>query len=47
MIGTTISHYTIVEKLGEVPKLSTSVLQRVDTTLRIPLFSSGSGKEVL
>ena len=42
MIGQTISNYEILDRLGEVPKLPTSALRRVDATLRIPLFSSGS-----
>ena len=41
MIGQNISHYKILEKLGEVPKWLTSVLQRVIAILRIqPLLSA-------
>lgn len=41
MIGRTVSHYTILEKLGEVPRSPTSVFKRVVTILRIPMFSIG------
>lgn len=42
MIGQKISHYKILEKLGEVPKSPTSVTARVAATLSIPTFSVGS-----
>jgi hypothetical protein len=49
MTGEAISHYKILEKLGEVPKSSTSASQRMVGILRIldessrrPTFSVGS-----
>jgi len=47
MIGRTVSHYRILEKLGEVPTFPTSL--RVDISLSIPHILSlskdgGSGK---
>lgn len=53
MIRQTISHYKILEKLGEVPKWLTSlpagqagVSQRVIAILRIPLKRSESGSGI-
>ena len=46
MVGQIVSHYKILEKLGEVPNFPTSVFQRVDKSLSIPLKSAvadGSG----
>lgn len=46
-VGQTISYYKLLEKLGEVPNLPASALQRVVATL-IPLcgtpFFGGSGR---
>ena len=36
MIGQSISHYKIIEKLGEVPNFLTSVSQRVNENLSLP-----------
>jgi len=46
MIGTTVSHYRIIEKLGEVPNFPTSVSRRVGGSLSIPLKRSESGRGV-
>jgi hypothetical protein len=43
MIGNTISHYEIIEKLGEVPKSLPTFLVGI-ATLRIPTFCVGSCK---
>jgi hypothetical protein len=40
MIGQTISHYHILEKLGEVPNSPTSVPTRVAATLSLPAIST-------
>ncbi len=45
MIGKAISHYTILEKLGEVRNSPTSVFQRVVENFRIPLKRSESGRQ--
>ncbi len=55
MIGTTISHYKIIEKprqinggqVGEVPKSPASAFQRVEVILRIPTFFVGSLRRIL
>gem|GEM_PF-2375509 len=36
MIGTTVSHYRIIEKLGEVPKWPASAFERAVAILRTP-----------
>jgi len=46
MVGQTISHYKILEKLGEVPKSPASAVssvngQRAVVILRIPQFLAG------
>jgi len=47
MIGTTVSHYKILEKLGEVRNFPTSASQRVAENFRIPLKRSESGSEII
>ena len=42
MIGSTISHYKVLEKLGEVPQFPTSALQRVAEIVSIPPLFGGS-----
>jgi hypothetical protein len=42
MVGQTILHYIIVEKLGEVPNFPTSVFQRVVGSLSVPPSFGGS-----
>jgi hypothetical protein len=42
MIGQAISHYRILEKLGEVPNFPVSVLARAVENLRIPPLCGGS-----
>jgi hypothetical protein len=44
MIGQMISHYEILEKLGEVPNFPTSV--RVEGSLSIPPSFGGSRREI-
>ncbi len=43
MVGNLVSHYKILEKLGEVPKLPTSDIQRVAAVLRTTPFSGVRG----
>jgi hypothetical protein len=43
MIEQTISQYKIVEKMGEVRKLSASVFQRAEIIFRIPSHRDESG----
>ena len=42
MVGSTISHYEILGKLGEVPKFPTSIVQQVVEILSIPTLLVGS-----
>jgi len=45
MIGQTISHYQIIEKIGEEGMSQTFTrAERVEESLRIPLERSGSGR---
>jgi hypothetical protein len=45
MLGGTISHYKIIEKLGEVPKSPASVPTGAVVILRIPLNVAKAGAD--
>jgi len=44
MMGQTMSHYKILEKLGEVPNFPTSM--RVEGSLSMPPSCGGSRREI-
>jgi hypothetical protein len=46
MIGQTVSHYQILGKLGEVPKLPASVSQRIEKLGRLVTSVSPKGKNI-